>query len=286
MMKLLSVLSLFLVLMTACKSTQPQPDNPVIPELPALSAPEVAKKTPVINSQPSAQSQTLPAKKPVIDREQVSAASAGLWPVKGWPVPKLATAAEAEYLHDIEKDVILHLNMARSDPSHYARDFIAPKKQFYKGKTYLEPGGPANFAGYITNEGVKAITESVSVMQATAPMGLLLPSKGLSLATNDHASDQSKTGKTGHNGSDHSDTVIRVKRYGNWIHTIGENIAYGPNTGRDIVVDLLVDDGVPDRGHRKNILNKEFKVAGVSIQRHPQYGFVCVIDFAGGFEDK
>jgi len=77
-----------------------------------------------------------------------------------------------------------------------------------------------------------------------------------------------------------------MKRHGKWLRTMGENIAYGPKSGRDIVASLLIDDGVPGRGHRHNIMNEKFGVVGIKIEKHPKYGFVCVMDFAGDFTDK
>eukprot|EP00997_Jenningsia_sp_PLL12_P000988 NODE_11559_length_302_cov_14.881423_g10646_i0.p3 GENE.NODE_11559_length_302_cov_14.881423_g10646_i0~~NODE_11559_length_302_cov_14.881423_g10646_i0.p3 ORF type:complete len:55 (-),score=18.35 NODE_11559_length_302_cov_14.881423_g10646_i0:108-272(-) len=49
---------------------------------------------------------------------------------------------------------------------------------------------------------------------------------------------------------------------------------------------LIVDDGVPDRGHRTTLFNKELRLAGISFGPHRTMRQVTVIDFAGGFEDK
>ncbi len=202
------------------------------------------------------------------------------WPVTGWPIEKLSTGAEADYLSDIEKDVMLHLNMARTNPKKYANDFIAPRAQYYKGQLYKEPWAPSDFAGHIKQEGVEAVFECAGAMERTAPIALLKPSEGIAQAASAHAIDQSRTGDTGHTGSDRSIPSVRLSRYGKWQILMGENVSYGPATGREIVVGLLIDDGVLGRSHRENILNPQFKFAGVSVKRHPVYRYVCVIDFA------
>jgi len=52
------------------------------------------------------------------------------------------------------------------------------------------------------------------------------------------------------------------------------------------VVTLIVDQGVPNRGHRHNIFCRDFKCAGAACGSHARYGTMCVIDFAGGFLEK
>lgn len=61
---------------------------------------------------------------------------------------------------------------------------------------------------------------------------------------------------------------------------------YGSDDPTDIVAQLLIDDGVPSRGHRKNILNKEFKIVGVAFGPHTKFKNMTVQNFAGGMGPK
>ena len=65
-----------------------------------------------------------------------------------------------------------------------------------------------------------------------------------------HVRDQQKTGQIGHDGSDGSDGSSpwdRMEKAGFKGNKMGENLTYGSITAIDIVMDLMVDDGVPDR---------------------------------------
>jgi len=194
---------------------------------------------------------------------------------QGRPVEAMHAAARADYLDSMEKEVVRHLNMARSDPGKYAREYIAPKIRYFEGRLYRAPSG-----AYRTREGLRAVRECVSVMQGARPAGALTPSETVTIAAEEHARDQSRTGRTGHRRADGSKPGARLRKFGRWRIT-GENIAYGLNSGSEIVANLLVDDGVRDRGHRKNILDPQFSIVGVAIEPHPFHRYVCVIDFVG-----
>jgi uncharacterized protein YkwD len=198
---------------------------------------------------------------------------------RSWNIAELHTASEADYLTDIEKEIILEINKLRSDPARYAEEYIAPLAKKFDRKVLYYPGdNPLQ-----TNEGVSAVHECVKELKRQQPLPLIYPSAGLTKAARDHVKDQSKTGKTGHTGGDRSSMRNRVERYGKWHSSIAENIAYGAKTARQIVVYLLIDDGVRDRGHRKNMLNPGFKMIGVATGSHPAYGIMSVMDFAGGY---
>jgi uncharacterized protein YkwD len=114
----------------------------------------------------------------------------------------------------------------------------------------------------------------------------LQPSQGLTFGARDHAQDMTLKGTTGHRGSDGSLPNDRISRYGTWKTTVGEAILYRVSTAREMVLDLIVDDGNPGRPHRNNVFEPNFKVAGVSIAPPAKHSGFCVIDYAGGFAEK
>lgn len=194
----------------------------------------------------------------------------------------LNTAVNASYLSAIEKEVIFEINLFRSNPANYAEEHIAPLAKYYDKKILHYPGDKS----IMTNEGVKALHECVRVLKQALPQGIMHPNKALSRAASDHQKDQAKTGKTGHTGSDHSGSKERIERYGEWQKRIAENIAYGNSSARQIVIFLLIDDGVKNRGHRANLLHPAYKKVGIACGKHPVYRTMCVMDFAGGMIDK
>lgn len=184
-------------------------------------------------------------------------------------------------LSQMEMDVIREMNLARLNPPAYARH-LEKLRPYYHGDLLRIPGETPER----THEGVKALDEAISYLKRTAPLSSMRMSIGMSLAARDHVRDQSRSGKTGHIGGDGSKPYERMERYGIWEGLSGENIAYGDNSARMFVMKLIIDDGVPGRGHRDNIFSKEFRVAGASISSHPIYQTMCVITYASGFTDN
>lgn len=194
----------------------------------------------------------------------------------------VSQAQDNSYLSTLEKDVITELNKVRTDPKGYAENKVTKYRALYQGNLIVRPGE----ISMSTNEGVSAVDECYKVLMATSPMGILTPSKGISKASQDLVRSQSGTSDIGHNASDGSDPFTRMDRYGKWSGTAAENVDYGYNDAEQIVLALLVDDGVSSRGHRASILDASQHYIGVAAGTHQLYKYMFVMDFAGGYTEK
>ena len=188
---------------------------------------------------------------------------------------------EVTYLSPLEKAVVNEMNLARTSPTEYL-SLLEQFGKYYDGRLLKLPGETPT----LTKEGTNALAGAIRFLRSLKPVSPLSPSKGMSLGAKDHIRDLRTSGASQHKGSDGSQTWDRVNRYGTWQKIIGENISFGHNKARNIVMTLIIDDGVPNRGHRKNILNADFRVVGVACGDHPAYRTICVITFAGGYEEK
>jgi uncharacterized protein YkwD len=187
----------------------------------------------------------------------------------------------ADYLSPLEKAIVREINIARTNPKG-CTSFLEKWKHYSVGKQLKLPGEIT----IMTKEGATAVDEAIRSIRSMNPVHPLSPSKGMSWAAKDHVKDQGSSGSFQHKGHDGSQPWDRVNRYGTWQKTIGENISYGSDKARNIVITLMIDDGVPSRGHRKNIFNPDFHVIGVAFGHHATYRTVCVITFAGGYAEK
>lgn len=105
----------------------------------------------------------------------------------------------------------------------------------------------------------------------------------MALAAEDHCNYQGPRGELGHTGKNRSQPWDRAGLYGKW-DTIGENIAYGRSEGDEFMLQLYIDDGVPNRGHRKNMLSERFKQTGIAACDHKHYGKMMVALYAGNLQ--
>jgi len=183
----------------------------------------------------------------------------------------VATAATAAT--PLEREVLAALNMARTDPAGYIRA-LEQYRTYFRANLVALPGQPED---YETEEGVAAVDDSIAFLKRQTPLPPISESDMLADSAAEHVADQAATGETGHEGSDGSSPAQRVRRRGGGGY-VAEVIAYGPLDALDTIRQLIVDDGVADRGHRSVLYSPELRFAGVSCGQHPDYRTMCVID--------
>ncbi len=174
-----------------------------------------------------------------------------------WNDPKYQvcnTAADVEYLSDEEKDVIYILNLARYDPRLFAATVV---KQYPR---YNDNAELINITYYQS-----LLTE----MRGMKRLGLLKPDQSCYTSAECHAFNMGLIGEDGHVRSDSCSAL----QYYN-----GECCDYGNRDPLDIVMNLLIDYGVPSLGHRRICFNN-YKYIGVSIQPHKRWDTNTVLDF-------
>ncbi len=164
------------------------------------------------------------------------------------------TAAGVDYLSEEEKQVVLFTNLARWDGLLFVSTFM---------HTYMENRKPTRYS--------RSLIRDLKKVKGLQP---LWHEYDLYEAAKGHAIESGKSGHAGHRNFDR-----RFKPLLGKYNLVAENCAYGFDKAMDIVIQLLIDEDVPNLGHRKNMLNPEFNSTGVSIQPHKKYNHNCVISY-------
>ncbi|MEL6161367.1 MAG: CAP domain-containing protein [Cyanobacteria bacterium J06623_5] len=205
---------------------------------------------------------------------RTSASRPDLWSPMG------IAQAQATELTDwaaIEENLLIEHNRVRQNPQSYIPILAA-----YRASMDAEgniPNGCGQNCTMITREGKAAVEEAIAFLQNQPPVGPLASSSAMAQAAKSHAQDQS-SGAVGHRSTDGSSFAQRLSRFGVENVAIAENITYGPSTAQEVVMSLIVDDGVAGRGHRTTIFSPEWAIAGIGCNEHATFGTVCVIDYA------
>ena len=195
-------------------------------------------------------------------------------------LPQTKPASQV-YLSNLEQEVVSELNLARTQPKVYAK-FLAEYAKHYDGYD-------VRFTDEVTlttNEGIAAVNEAIRFLNNQKPLKKLTLDKGLCLSAKDMATMQGATSQIGHVGPDGSSPTTRLVRQGDWDGLCIENIDYGNNNARRIVISMIINDGIKTRAFRKSIFEPRYRQVGVACGPHQAYDYMCVVDYAEDFRDK
>ncbi|MBL0914190.1 MAG: CAP domain-containing protein [Sphingopyxis sp.] len=184
----------------------------------------------------------------------------------------LAATAAVAAPSGFEEQVLEELNYFREDPADYANELRSYRGRF-EGKLLIAEEGDE--IDIMTNEGVAAVDEAIRELRAERPLARLTWSESLARAAADHVAAQSRSGAVGHytNGRGPGERM-RARGGGPYVNEV---ITYGHRTPAGVIHQLLIDDGVPGRGHRHSLLRTTHRYAGVACGSHRTYRTMCVI---------
>lgn len=169
---------------------------------------------------------------------------------------------EYNSLNAAQKDWFYWTNYSRSNPKRFWDSIISP---------ILE-----NFPT-LRNSYVQSLKED---LYKSSALPIVKPNANLLKASQsfaDEMSDQNASpSHTSPSGSTFSD---RMKASG-IINCAGENISFGPSDPVLMLVLLYIDEGVPDLGHRRALLNPEYVEMGIGLAKYSNSNSIVIQDFS------
>lgn len=179
---------------------------------------------------------------------------------------KANTAANEYYLSELEKGVVFYINLARMYPDLFRETYLDNYvKSLYEDDNKIFVSNRQ----YDYNTLIKSeyyYSSLYKTLKKQKALNSLIPDKHLYLYALCWAKESGTLGVIGHNRKNCTK--------GNF----AECCQYGYDEALMIVLDLLIDEGIPSFGHR-NIILGEYTKVGVSYMPHTKYDVNTVIDF-------
>jgi uncharacterized protein YkwD len=138
---------------------------------------------------------------------------------------------------------------------------------------------PRRFWNTVMKEFLLQFPEA-NIMKAPQSLPLLAPDSGLVKMATAHAADLKKrNGVISHTSANGKSFVQRIQAAGRY-SCGAENIFNGSFNALESLIALLIDQGVPDKGHRLNLLDPKFQLVGISFVSFKEGKGILVQDFA------
>lgn len=186
----------------------------------------------------------------------------------------------------LDRAVIAEINTARARPQAYIDGLVAYRATIRDGyifKTMQGRYGPYT-ASVRLKEGVAGVDNAIAFLRRQPPVAPVAGDARLLAAARRFAEEQARTGKWGHASADGSGLDDRIARDGTRRIANAETIMYGKSTAHDIVMALIIDDGVRDRSHRDVIFDGSLTLVGTACRPHPKW-MICVSEYSSNESD-
>ena len=191
------------------------------------------------------------------------------------------TVEEKIALSALESQIFAELNKARNEPQSFIV-YLEEYKKYLKGNTLSMP----NKTAMVMIEGLPAIEDAISDLKKNPKQTPLTFSNGLTKVARNQLADLLENPSLKHLGKDGSPLDRRMMKVGFTDGAIAENISQRVEDAREVILTMIVDDGLKSRSHRKNVFSPTFKLFGIACGLAQNNNTICVAEFADGFQEK
>lgn len=167
-------------------------------------------------------------------------------------------------------------NELRTDPQSFIPHLEKHKSMIKDGILRLPRQTPIKL-----KEGVEAYDNAIDYLKSREPVGTLIMDDTLCKAAKGHAKEIGGKGLMTHDSVNGMNVSDRIEQYTEWEGACGENIDFGTKNPLEILLYLLVDDGIRTKPHRNLLFNEKFNYIGIGFAEHKEYEVVVVIDYVG-----
>lgn len=171
--------------------------------------------------------------------------------------------------------VIDEINGIRLNPGKYSSYLENYLDRLRGDVLYLKSRLP-----FKLNDGPAGIKEGVKFLSDANRVLPMMRSEVLDKAAASQLADLLENPQLGHFGKDGADLGKRLARFGRRNGPVAENIAFDDETPRQVALSWAIDDGVPSRQHRKNLVNTDFLMIGAACGKTAKKQSICVAIFA------
>ena len=183
----------------------------------------------------------------------------------------------------IQVSLYKELNKLRKDPRSYIPLIQQEMNTIKKNNVLRKKDSNLQIQ---TLEGKAAYEDAILFLEKQEPVQPLTKEIRLSYAAADLVKDIGERGVVTHQDKEGLFVSERIEKYCEWDFCANEVIEVSSKNAQDILVSLLVDDGIRDRLDRRALFQHIYNYVGVACGPHSEYEIVTVLVFAGGIRQK
>ena len=183
----------------------------------------------------------------------------------------------------IQRELFIELNNLRKNPKSYIPLIELEMKSLKKNNILKKRDSNLQIQ---TVEGKDAYIEAINFLQNQEGVPPVKEESRLNSAALDLVKDIGTRGVVSHQDQYGQYVSERIEKYCEWDYSASEVIEVSSKNPQDILISLIVDDGLKNRPDRMTLFNPAYNYVGISCGMHSEYEIVTVIVFTGSIRQK